>query len=65
MLMDLSKLAFSISEVIVSTSIHRTKIYEQIKLGHLRTLKVGRRTIVPREALMAWLNSLATDPQGE
>lgn len=65
MLMDFSKLAFSIAEVIECTSVRRTKLYEEIKQGRLKTLKVGRRTIIPREALIAWLNSLGTETQGE
>lgn len=33
----------------------RTSMYELIKLGEIRVVKVGRRTIIPRSELDAFL----------
>ena len=52
------KLAFSISEVVAATSIKRGRIYESLKTGALRHKKVGTRTIILREDLVAWLMAL-------
>ncbi|MFT7571766.1 MAG: excisionase family DNA binding protein [Paracoccaceae bacterium] len=55
---QVTKAAFSIPEVMESLSLGRTTIYEQIKAGNLRTLKVGRRTIVPANAVSEFLDKL-------
>ncbi len=38
-------------------SISRSQTYEEIKAGRLRILKVGRRTLISREAALAWRRS--------
>ena len=38
--------------------IGRTAVYEEINRGRLKIRKCGRRTLVPTEEAVAWLNSL-------
>jgi excisionase family DNA binding protein len=39
--------------------IGRTMVYALIKSGELRTVKIGRRTVVPRAAIVDYLDRLA------
>ena len=59
-LMKLTPLAYSISEVCELSSIGRTTIYAAIKKGELTTRKAGRRTLITAEALQEWLENLPT-----
>lgn len=52
------KLAYSINEFCEAVSIGRNKTYIEIKEGRLKTVKIGRRTVIRREDAEAWLNSL-------
>ncbi len=54
----MEKLAFSIPEVVEIASIGRSKIYENIASGHLRAVKLGKRTLILSEDLDAFLKSL-------
>lgn len=36
----------------------RNKVYDEIAAGRLDARKVGRRTIIPRAAILAWLDAL-------
>ena len=49
------KLAFNINEVCAATGIGRTSVYEAIKNGALKSMMVGGRRLVRREALENWL----------
>ena len=52
------KLAYSITGASKATDVGRTKLYEEIKEARLRTVKVGRRTLILTEDLRRWLDSL-------
>ncbi len=39
-------------------SISHTKIYDEIKAGRLRAVKMGGRTLIARADQQAWLDSL-------
>jgi len=54
------KAALSIAEFCASCSIGRTTCYAEIKAGRLRTVKVGRRTLVPATEIYSWLGRLST-----
>lgn len=43
---DLRPVALSVAATAIQLSIGRTKIYELIQLGQLRTFKIGRRTLI-------------------
>ena len=52
------KLAYSIMGASKATDVGRTKLYEEIKEARLRSVKVGRRTLILAEDLRRWLDSL-------
>lgn len=41
--------------------IGRTKVYEEIKAGRLKTITVGRRRLITREALTDYLALLSAE----
>jgi excisionase family DNA binding protein len=47
--------------------IGRTKIYEEINTGRLKTIKVGNRRLIPRAEALRWLDSYLAEanPAGE
>ena len=51
-------ISFSIDDVSKNTGIGRTKIYEEINSGALRARKLGKRTIILKEDLDAFLTNL-------
>ncbi|WP_374552325.1 helix-turn-helix domain-containing protein [Sphingobium yanoikuyae] len=48
-----AKLAYSIREACLASSLGRTTIYNHIAAGRLRVTRVGGRTLIPAEALNA------------
>jgi excisionase family DNA binding protein len=40
-------------------AIARTKLYEELKAGRLRAVKVGKRTLIPITEAERWLATLA------
>jgi excisionase family DNA binding protein len=50
------KRAYRINEVVAAYRISRSTIYKLISAGTLRTIKIGGRRLVPRDALEALLN---------
>lgn len=56
--MEHVKNMYSIEEVIKLSGLGRTKIYEEISLGHLRAKKLGARTLIPAEKYQDWVNAL-------
>ncbi len=53
-----AKIAYSIREAVEATNISRTKIYELINQGVLPSHKLGRRTLILRRDLDAFLAAL-------
>lgn len=56
----MSKLFYSIPEVVEIIGICRTKIFEEIREGRLVAHKCGRRTLICPTALHAWQERLST-----
>jgi excisionase family DNA binding protein len=54
----MKKAASSISTFCERHDIGRSTVYEEIKKGRLRAVKVGRRTLITDEDERAWLASL-------
>ena len=52
-----SKLAYGIAEAVQATNVGRSRLYEEIRAGKLKTFKVGNRTLIAADDLMAWLAS--------
>ena len=50
-----TRLAWPIDQASHRAGIGRTKLYEEIAAGEIKTIKVGRRTLVPESELQAWL----------
>lgn len=55
-------LAYDIPGASKESKVGRSKIFEEISAGRLKARKVGRRTIILRDDLVAWLSAL---PQRE
>ena len=49
------KLAYSIAEASVASSLGRTSLYAHIASGRLRAVRVGGRTVIPADSLYALL----------
>lgn len=52
-----TKLAFGIAEAVQATDVGRSRLYEEIRAGKLKTFKIGNRTLIAADDLMAWLES--------
>ena len=50
-----NRLAYSIAGAVQVTSVGRSKLYEEIKAGRLKTFKVGTRTLIAASDLTEWL----------
>lgn len=48
-----------LSEVTYVTSLKKTKIYQLIRAGELRAIKLGRKTVFLESEVIAWVNSKA------
>jgi excisionase family DNA binding protein len=51
------KLAYSVEEVADATGISRSLIYDEMNAGRLGFIKVGRRRIITRKQLEAFLGN--------
>ncbi len=49
----------SVSEVCEWTGLGRTRLYEEMNSGRLRSVKIGRRRLIPEQALADWLDTLS------
>lgn len=47
------KIAYSIKEACLASSLGRTTIYSHISAGRLRATRIGGRTVIPAESLCA------------
>lgn len=61
----MTKISLSIEEVQGATGIGRTKIYAAINSGQLKARKYGKRTIVLKDDLDAFLSSLESYPSAK
>lgn len=50
---DIPRLAYTVNEAITAVPIGRTKLFELIATGELRTVTIGRRRLIPVDALNA------------
>jgi len=54
-----NKLAYSVKEAVIASSLGRTKIYELISSGELKATRVGGRTLILAESLRALISGEA------
>jgi len=53
-----TKLLYSVKEFIILAGIGRTKAYEEINSGRLKTVFCGKRRLVPATSLQEWISKL-------
>ncbi len=53
----MEKLNLTIPEAAGLSGCSRTRIYAALRHGELEARKAGRRTMIPKEALGAWIDS--------
>ena len=58
--MPVDRKAYSIDGFCDAHSLGKTKVYEEIKAGRLKSAKVGKRRIIPVDAGDEWLASLTS-----
>lgn len=51
-------LAHNIDGAVQRVGIGRSKLYEEIRTGRLRTVKVGKRTLILEKDIERWLDAL-------
>lgn len=51
-----TKIAYRIDEAVNATGLGRTFLYERIRSGELKSIKVGGRRLILAEALIAFLD---------
>ena len=56
--MGMDKLLYSINEAIQMLSVGRSVVYELIADGKIRVVKIGRRTLITRDELERFVQSL-------
>jgi excisionase family DNA binding protein len=56
----------SIKDVVIRTRLSRSKIYEELANGRLKSVKVGRRRLITESALVDYIDYLVetTTPSG-
>lgn len=47
-----------IPELIKRTTLHKTKLYEIIKAGQLRPIKLGRKTVFSEQEVNQWIENV-------
>ena len=53
---DSDRIAYSIPEFQrLAGDLSRTTVYREIRDGHLESMKVGRRRVIPRKAALDWI----------
>lgn len=53
---DSDRIAYSIPEFQrLAGDLSRTTVYREIRDGHLESMKVGRRRVIPRKAALDWM----------
>lgn len=58
------KLSYTVEEAVAVTSLARSRIYQAIGDGTLRTIKAGRRRMVSRKALEDFIAKLERESAG-
>jgi excisionase family DNA binding protein len=50
----------SIKDIVARTGLSRSTVYEEMDSGRLRSVKVGRRRLIPESALVDYIDNLIT-----
>lgn len=54
----MNKLLYEVSEASVMTSLGRSKLYELLAAGEIESVKVGKRRLIPAQALETFVERL-------
>ncbi|MGD9816385.1 MAG: helix-turn-helix domain-containing protein [Hyphomonadaceae bacterium] len=54
------KLAFTLKEAATALGVSKSTLYKALADGKLSAIKLGNRTLIPAEALKAWIASMPT-----
>ena len=54
----MEKLLYRIEEACIVTGLGRTKLYAEIKSGHLRVVRIGKSIRIPHDELVAYVKRL-------
>jgi Helix-turn-helix domain len=55
---EIERFAFSVPETATALNLSPREVWNQVKSGSLASRKCGRRVIIPREAISAYIQSL-------
>lgn len=61
----MARLLHAIPEAGEQLGVGRSTVYELIAAGALKTVKIGRRTLIPHAELERYVRGLATDANGD
>lgn len=59
---DGPRLAYTVSEAARALGLSKSMIYDQLRANRLRSVKIGKRRIITRQQIDAWLAGLPTGP---
>lgn len=51
-------MAYTVNQALALANCGRTKFYEEVAAGRIKTKRLGRRVLIRAEDLKAWLDSL-------
>ncbi len=54
--------AYDIKSFCMAFNVSRSFVYDEIKVGRLKIVKVGRRTLIPRDYAREWLHRGPAEP---
>ena len=63
MTINSEKLAYSINSFCEASETSRTKVYDEIKAGRLKTVKVGRRRLITPDQARDYFERLAAEQE--
>ena len=55
-------MVYTIDEASKVMGLGRTRIYEEINSGRLTALKSGKKTLIPKDSIAKWIDSLDLYP---
>lgn len=55
------KLLYRVTEAMQILSLSRSQIYEQMRMGRLRSVKQGRSRLIPESAIREYVNLLLSE----
>lgn len=57
----MEKIGLSVDETVEASGLSRSVVYEKLRTGEIQSVKVGRRRIIPADALRAYFAALQAE----